>query len=334
VWLASGGWFTDALAAAYHVARSGGVLLLVDERHWSTSDARGFALAHAGDVQRTWLVGRVERLPLRVEHDLHDLVHPQPAPPQQGGVVLHLGEDLQAQIDRHPAGTHFVLEAGVHRGQVIAPRDGDRFTGAPGAVLSGAVALDPSAFRQEGPRWVVGGQTAERPADDASAEMDPGQEMDAVENDLWADDARLEHVASRDAVDRPGTWHFDYSRDEVVVFDDPRSFGRLELATAPWAFRSVAANVVIEHLTIERYANAAQTGAVRGERGRHWVVQHSTVQENHAGGIRIGPGMVVRHNRIVRNGQIGVAGVDHDASGFRAAVDVSYNEIAHNRELG
>ena len=47
------------------------------------------------------------------------------------------GGDLAAQVNAAPSGTTFCIAAGVYRTGNIAPKDGDRLIGAPGAVLDG-----------------------------------------------------------------------------------------------------------------------------------------------------------------------------------------------------
>ena len=54
-----------------------------------------------------------------------------------GGVAVFPGDSIQGLVDAYPAGTTFVIKAGVHRGQRVVPKDGDSFVGEPGAVLSG-----------------------------------------------------------------------------------------------------------------------------------------------------------------------------------------------------
>jgi len=54
-----------------------------------------------------------------------------------GGVDVFVGDSLQAAVDAYPAGTTFVIKAGVHRRQSVKPKDGDVFVGEPGAVLTG-----------------------------------------------------------------------------------------------------------------------------------------------------------------------------------------------------
>ena len=55
------------------------------------------------------------------------------------------GDDIQARVDAAPPGTTFLLTAGVHRMHSIVPKNGDVFTGEPGAVLSGARLLTTAA---------------------------------------------------------------------------------------------------------------------------------------------------------------------------------------------
>ena len=47
------------------------------------------------------------------------------------------GQDIQPIVDASPPGSAFLLEAGLHLGQSIRPRDGDAFVGESGTVLSG-----------------------------------------------------------------------------------------------------------------------------------------------------------------------------------------------------
>jgi len=51
--------------------------------------------------------------------------------------VVFPGDSLQVAVDAHPAGTTFVLKAGVHRRQQVVPKGGDTFVGESGAILTG-----------------------------------------------------------------------------------------------------------------------------------------------------------------------------------------------------
>ena len=74
-------------------------------------------------------------------------------------VEIFPGTGIQTVVNAYAPGTTFRLKAGVHRLQTIRPRNGDRFVGEPGTVLSGARQL--TTFRQSGSLWVAGGQTQE-----------------------------------------------------------------------------------------------------------------------------------------------------------------------------
>ena len=58
------------------------------------------------------------------------------------GVVVAPGVDIQSLVSSHPAGTVFVIKAGVHRRQRVVPKDGMVFVGEPGAVLDGERVVD------------------------------------------------------------------------------------------------------------------------------------------------------------------------------------------------
>jgi nitrous oxidase accessory protein NosD len=64
----------------------------------------------------------------------------------RGGVPIGTGDDAQRVVDAHPAGTVYLVKAGIHlRNFSIQPKSGDRFCGEPGAVLDGGRSLA-SAF--------------------------------------------------------------------------------------------------------------------------------------------------------------------------------------------
>jgi parallel beta-helix repeat protein len=60
-----------------------------------------------------------------------------PASERGSAVEVAPGEDLEALVERHAAGTTFVLKAGRHPGHSVRPKDGMTFVGEPGAVLDG-----------------------------------------------------------------------------------------------------------------------------------------------------------------------------------------------------
>ena len=254
-----------------------------------------------------------------------------PAAPEFSGeeVLVAAGQDIQAAVDANPAGTHFRIGAGVHRLAAVEPKDGNTFIGEAGAVLSGATELAAGDFRRDGAAWVIGGQTAEG---FIHGETEPGFERDAAPNELFLDGARAQHVTTRAAVTEPGTWFFDYDRNEVVMFDDPAAFSSIELSVVEAAFRSSASDVTIANLTIVRYASPAQHGAIHADDSFGWTVANTTVIDAHGTGIRVGPGFHLTNSRVIGAGQLGVGGNDRK-DGRYAPVTVEFTEITRNRTL-
>jgi parallel beta-helix repeat protein len=61
-------------------------------------------------------------------------------------VAIGTGDDAQRVVNAHPAGTAYLVKAGIHLGNFsVRPKSGDSFCGEPGAVLDGGRSL-PSAF--------------------------------------------------------------------------------------------------------------------------------------------------------------------------------------------
>jgi parallel beta-helix repeat protein len=136
----------------------------------------------------------------------------------------------------------------------------------------------------------------------------------------------LARVASVAEV-RSGTWYFDYDSHRVYIADAPTG-RRIELSVLPWAIFSDAGGVVIEHLTIEKYASPAQRGAVGySGAGEGWVVRDNEVRWNHGTGIRVANRMQVLGNFIHHQGQLGIGGQG-------AGILVENNEIAFNNMAG
>jgi parallel beta-helix repeat protein len=80
---------------------------------------------------------------------------------KENGIPVFVGDDIQAAVNNNPPGTTFIIKAtdwngniGIHRMQQINPKDGNRFIGEDGAVLSGAMLLNPENWQKEGEFWV------------------------------------------------------------------------------------------------------------------------------------------------------------------------------------
>ena len=242
-----------------------------------------------------------------------------------GAVSIAPGQRAAAIVSSRPAGTTFVFEPGVHRGVTIRPRDGDRFLGRSGAILSGAAVLRGFAARDG--YWAAGGQRSELFGAGGCEVLADGSRYRAcvhpeqlfVDGETWRQVSELSELG-------PGRWFFDYGRDRVYVGADPA--GRaVELSTTAHAFVGTARDVRIAGLVIERYANRARTGAIEAGGSSGWTVEANELRFNHGFGLRIGHGMRVLDNYVHRNGQVGLGGIGND-------VLVAGNEIAYNHTGG
>lgn len=233
------------------------------------------------------------------------------------------GDDIQARVDAVPPGTTFLLTAGVHRMNSIVPKNGDVFTGEPGAVLSGARLLTTAA--RSGSYWVIANQTQEgvRRGTPTDGICRPGAPRCGYPEDVFIDDAPLEHVSALTDVG-PGKWYFDYGVNQIYLWDDPTG-KKLETSVTAKAFRGSATNVTIRNLIIEKYASPTQETTI--DLGPEWVIEDCEVRLNHFAGIGSGPRSIARRNHVHHNGAAGFQGAGDD-------ILVAGNEIAYNGFAG
>lgn len=245
--------------------------------------------------------------------------------------TIYPGESIQDAVDANPAGTEFLIKAGIHRLQVVRPKSGNVFVGETGAILSGAREL--TDFQREGDLWVATGQSQENPRHGpnpyGSEVCSQGRPSCVYPEDLFFDDTPLTQVLSKSDVG-PGKWYFDYAGDRIYFHDDPA--GRtVETSVAPVAFRPEHAHdLVIRNLIVEKYANPGQVAAIHSTNSDRVRIEGNVVRLNHGAGIHVCCG---RDGRIVDNdvyaqGQIGL--------GSYSATDllVEGNEIHHNNHAG
>ena len=244
--------------------------------------------------------------------------------PTPSGVAIYPGTNIQSVVDRHPEGTRFIIKAGVHRMQTVVPKNRQIFTGEPGAIMTGAKVL--TNWHREGSLWYVDGQTQQGAL--SNGECEPAYPRCRYTEDLYYDGKPLRHVASKGEVG-PGKWFFDYNADRIYMADDPNGH-LVETSVTRFAFRGFATDVIIEGLTVEKYASPAQQGAIGGEQNppAGWIVRNNTVRWNHGLGIKIGTRGKVLNNLVVYNGQMGInigEGEDQLVEG---------NEIAYSNWAG
>jgi parallel beta-helix repeat protein len=239
--------------------------------------------------------------------------------PSQAYVSIAPGEDIQSRVNATPAGAAFRLQAGIHRMQSITPRNGDTFEGETGTVLSGARVL---TMGRSGQYWVANGQTQQGDQQGVCRVTVP---QCGHPEDLFIDNVPLLHVGSLAAVGA-GKWFFDYAAGQIYIGDDPTGHS-VETSVTPLAFVSEGSNVTgvtISGLTIEKYANPGNKGAINAPNGHWWTVSNNEIRLNHATGVAVGTGSQVIDNNTHHNGQVGIGG--YDASD----VVIQGNEIAYN----
>jgi parallel beta-helix repeat protein len=238
-------------------------------------------------------------------------------------VTVPLGTAIQPLVTAQPSGTIFVLQAGVHRHQTVYPKTGQVFRGEPGAIMTGARDLS-GLFTFNGQYWVVGQQTQQG---QRTGGCSGSFTRCGYPEDLFLDDKPLRHVGTLAEV-KPGRWYFDYAADRIYLADDPT--GRtVETSVTRHAFVANAGvtDVTIRELTIEKYANPAQAGAIHGNSSDRWHIEDNRIRRNHGTGLRIGPRMIVQGNEILWNGQLGIGGLGQQS-------EITNNTITWNNFAG
>ncbi|MPY74222.1 MAG: hypothetical protein GEU87_08165 [Alphaproteobacteria bacterium] len=232
----------------------------------------------------------------------------------QNSISLKPGDDVQAAVASAPEGAEFHFAPGIYRMQMIKPKNGQKFIGKPGVVLSGAKILD--NWKPLGATWAVSGlpEPLHR-----SGECDEGFDLCSYREDLFVDGKLYQRVASLSRLS-PGKW---LAEDDKVYLRTKPAGRKVEIGLAPYAFAGNAENVTIRNLVIEKYATEAQHGAIDGSEGKGWQVIDVVARWNHGGGLYPGKNMVVRGGSYSYNGQIGMVG-----EGDGAVIDGV--EIAHN----
>ncbi|WP_332684197.1 right-handed parallel beta-helix repeat-containing protein [Bosea sp. (in: a-proteobacteria)] len=207
------------------------------------------------------------------------------------------GASLSRAVEAAPPGAGFCIVSGLHRMQSAQPKDGQRFSGEPGAVLSGAAIL--TDFTYSGGVWA---SAAPRDPGPERGMCLPGYEACGWPEIVFLDGEPLRQVADRSQL-RPGSFFHDRQRRQFLLADAPE--GRLvEITAARYALFGTARNVAIRGLTIEKYANPAQEGAIRGD-GPGWRIEDSEFRLNSGAGVSVGPRGAVLRSKIHHNGQIG-----------------------------
>jgi hypothetical protein len=230
------------------------------------------------------------------------------------------GASIQAAIDRAGDGAAFCLKNGVHRAQAVRPRSRQKFYGEGRTILNGSRLL--TGFRRDGDGWVADSRL---PPGRRHGECLPGSPMCDRPEALFIDDRPLTRVASRDAL-ASGKFFVDDMLGTIHLADDPTA-RKVEFASAAFAFESRAADVLIRNVTVEKFASAAQKGAIHAREGARWTIEDCEVRLNSGAGLSVGSGSRVRNSDVHHNGQIGIEGNGTD-------IVIEHNRIWSNNSHG
>lgn len=257
-----------------------------------------------------------------------------------GTVTITPGTDVVRVVNDSPAGTTFVFTPGTYRmTSPIVPKSGDTFIGqtacAPpktpcSAILNGSRVL--TSFRRTGSYYYVTGQTQQNPIYITTKQCESGYPGCVYSEDLFFDGKPLLHVTSLSQVG-PGKWFFDYASKAIYFYDNP-SGHNVETSIAPAAFDSLANNVTIEFLTVEKFAAPMTRGAVGASgnltstNGANWVIQNNEIALNHGDGVRFNYGFRILANYIHTNGDLGIGG-GMTSNALAEGNEISYNNFAH-----
>jgi Right handed beta helix region len=227
------------------------------------------------------------------------------APCPLDAIAVEPGASIQAAVESGGDGAVFCLKNGIHRVQVIRPRPGQRFYGEGSAILNGSKLL--TNFSREGRYWVVSGQMQRGHKHGDCTRAAPACDLP---ESVFVDDKPMHQVLSKDRLESNG-FYFDYANSKIYLAADPTN-RKVEATVAAFAFESMARDVLIRNITIEKYASVAQKGAIQTTEGTGWTIENCEVRWNSGAGIGIGTGGRVRDCDIHDNGQIGIAGHGRD----------------------
>ena len=273
---------------------------------------------------------------------------PTPVPPDRNGTVrVSPGDNIQAVVNSAPNGTTFLFAPGIYRQVSITPRPGDIFVGdspsPQSVVLTGAKIILPSEVKpvpQDGHQGLFVAPNRTETLRNGPGKCDKFHPRCTYTSDLFFDGKPLHHVGSRAAVNCTGTWFWDFDSNSIFFFVSVGAGANgidghvLELSIVSTAFgeshsqRQDTPNVTIANMTVQMFANPAQSGAIGGPPGTYWTVANVVATLNHGAGVAIRDGGRILNSKLLHNGQ---QGYHSDRGG---GLLIAENEVAFNNFAG
>ena len=242
-----------------------------------------------------------------------------------GSVTLNPGANVQAAVNAAPAGTVFYLNAGVYRMQSVKPKANDAFSGKGSVIFNGSQVL---SFKATGNQYVASAKF-DGIAHGACISTSP---LCNYDQDLFIDNVLQTKATTKENLEA-GFWYFDHANNQVYISTNP-SGHTVEIGMSTYAFYGSAPHVTISGITVEKYANEAQTAALGGDGpgwanglGFGWVFENCEARFNHGSGAYLGPGDKIYKCYLHHNGQQGIK-----ATGTN--VQIIDNEISFNNQAG
>jgi poly(beta-D-mannuronate) C5 epimerase len=232
---------------------------------------------------------------------------------------------IRKAVSKARSGATIVLRHGVYRESVviygkaltIQPYPHER------AWLDGAIEV--TGWVADGGSWRKDGWSYQFPQGGLAPEfIDPAYPLAAHPDMVFANGTPLAQVASRAAV-VPGTFFVDYARQQLFIGDNPAG-KQIEASVLAQALDlNQAHGSVVRGLGFMRYAtHRDQFGAVKGNAAR-LMLENNTFAWNAASGLSmLGPDGIVRANRFLYNGQLGMHAFKADRLVFEQNI-VAYN---------
>jgi len=216
-------------------------------------------------------------------------------------IAVEPGTLIQIVADRAGAGASLCLKNGIHRAQAVRPLAKQKFYGEGRSVLNGSRVL--TGFRREESFWVlnIALQRSRK-----HGECLPSAPICNQPEAVFIDDRPLIRLPGKNGLGG-GKFFIDYAAGKIYLGDDPTN-RTVELTVASFAFESTAADVLISNITVEKFASAAQKGAIHSREGTGWTIEKCEARLNSGAGISVGTGSHVRNCDIHHNGQIGIEG--------------------------
>jgi hypothetical protein len=237
-------------------------------------------------------------------------------------VALSPGDNIQAEVTAAPAGTTFVLAAGLYRMQRVQPKNGDVFTGQGSVILNGSEILSFQLDPAGSGLWAANAAVTAT----FTGSCQKAYPLCGYPQDLFIDNVLQIPVNAAQGL-KPGNWFFDRNNGIVYVPSNPNGH-LVELGAQKYAFAGSAGNVQISNLIVEKYCTPAQLGAIGADAlGTGWVVNKVESRWNHGRGISLGPGSQILNSFIHHNGQLGISLIGANSEAIK-------NEISWNNYAG